>query len=300
MKEKATSVGTIVGRFQVPSLHSEHVRLIEHVCSKHQKVIIFLGLAPTLGTMNNPLDFESRKQMILEKFPEVNVLYIKDTKFDDAWSKKLDEQIRDVAPKSDVTLYGSRDSFIKHYTGKFPTLELEAESFISGSEIRRQVSSVVKKTADFRAGVIWSAYNRYPVCYPTVDIAIFNEDHTKILLGRKAVDGDKYRFVGGFAEPGDSTFEATAKREVMEETGIEVGDMVYIGSHKVDDWRYRGEVDKIKTLFFETVYLYGAPKGNDDIVEARWFPFTAELEDQLVNGHKPLFQMLLKKYNPTK
>jgi bifunctional NMN adenylyltransferase/nudix hydrolase len=53
----------------VPELHDAHKDLIETVCDKHDKVIIFLGLSPLMVTRENPLDFESRKQMILEQFP---------------------------------------------------------------------------------------------------------------------------------------------------------------------------------------------------------------------------------------
>ena len=68
-KEVRADVGVLVGRFQVPNLHPGHIELIQSVCEAHSKVLIFLGLAPTKATRNNPLDFESRKHMILEKFP---------------------------------------------------------------------------------------------------------------------------------------------------------------------------------------------------------------------------------------
>ena len=75
-------------------------------------------------TRNNPLDFEARKQMILTDYPDVVVLYIKDTHSDELWSKRLDSQIADVAgPTQTVTLYGSRESFIAHYHGRHDTCE---------------------------------------------------------------------------------------------------------------------------------------------------------------------------------
>jgi len=40
----------------------------------------------------------------------------------------------------------------------------------------------VDKTIDsleFRSGVVWAAYNRFPTTFPTVDIAIFNEDSSQ-------------------------------------------------------------------------------------------------------------------------
>ena len=157
-----TDAAVIVGRFQVHELHDAHIDLIQSVCNMHEKVIIFLGLSPARVTRNNPLDFEMRKQMLLEKFPNVIVLYIKDVKEDESWSKQLDEQIKDVVGLGTATLYGSRDSFINHYTGKYQTEELESDVYISGTEIRNSISKKVKNTPEFRAGVIWAAYNQYP------------------------------------------------------------------------------------------------------------------------------------------
>lgn len=271
VKVESYDVGVIIGRFQVPELHDAHKALIKHVCDKHDKVIIFLGLSPLMVTRENPLDFESRKQMILDEFPNVIVLYVKDQFSDEVWSKKLDEQIIDViTPSQSVVLYGGRDSFQGHYTGRFPTLELEQEVFISGKEIRKVISRQVKATSDFRMGVVWAAYSRYPTVYTTVDAAIFNEDQSKILLARKENE-DKYRLIGGFAETSSESFEEDARREVQEEAGIAITDPEYIGSFLSNDWRYRKEQDKIKTILFKARHMFGVPKADDDIAEVRWF-----------------------------
>lgn len=288
-----TEVGVIVGRFQVNKLHDAHVDLIQSVCNAHKKVIIFLGLAHTRGTINNPLDFEARKQMILDAFPQVVVLYIKDQKEDLDWSKDLDEKIRDViGPTQTVTLYGSRDSFINYYHGKFNTIELLQESYISGTEIRKNIAKEVKNNADFRTGAIWQAFNRYPACYPTVDIAIFNEDETQLLLGRKPKE-TLFRFIGGFAEPKSKSYEDDALREAHEEAGdFEMTPPVYIGSCLIDDWRYRSEVDKIKTIFFKTKRLFGHVRAGDDIAEVRWFDFNNLKDSDIVPEHRALLAML--------
>ena len=162
-KETTAEVGVIVGRFQVPELHEAHVDLIQSVINRHPKVIIFLGLSPCKTTYNNPLDFEARKQLILDKFPQVNVLYIKDERDDGVWSRKLDSQIEDIlGANQKAVLYGSRDSFIPFYTTKtYDVIELEPDRFISGTEIRKSVSNRVKSTPDFRAGVIWGVNNPY-------------------------------------------------------------------------------------------------------------------------------------------
>ena len=167
------------------------------------------------------------------------------------------------------------------------------EVYISGSETRKAISKKVKNTSEFRAGVIWAAYNQYPKCYPTVDVAIFNEDYTKLLLARKPKE-DKYRFVGGFADPKSENYEVDARREVAEETGLEVDNPKYIGSFTIDDWRYRGEIDRIKTLFFTTKVIFGRPQANDDICEVRWFEYCPHVigPHNMVAGHIPLLNRL--------
>jgi bifunctional NMN adenylyltransferase/nudix hydrolase len=289
-------VGVIVGRFQVPYLHSEHIELLETVKSNHRKVIVFLGIAPVLTTANNPLDYESRKQMILEKFPSFTILYIKDVEQDDSWSKHLDERIEDVVlPTQTVMLYGSRDSFISHYTGKFDCQELLQKNYISGTQIRLQTKNEAISSTDFRKGVIWAAYNRYATVYTTVDVAILNEKKTKVLLASKYNRIGKM-FIGGFSTPESVSFEDDAKREVLEETGLEIADLKYIGSRAVVDWRYRREIDKIKTLFFTAQYVFGNPTAQDDISDVSWFDIK-DLLKVIAPEHKELAQRLLEVIN---
>jgi bifunctional NMN adenylyltransferase/nudix hydrolase len=297
--EEQYDIGVLVGRFQVHELHDAHRDLIQYVCDRHEKVVIFLGLSPLLNSTNNPLDFEARKQMILDEFPDVNVLYIKDTTSDEAWSKRLDSMVNDTGlPGQSVVLYGGRDSFIARYTGQFPTQELMQDTFRSGTEVRRAIArSRTRASADFRAGVIWASQARFPTAYQTVDIAILDASKG-ILLGRKHTDGDLYRLIGGFSDPRSETLEQDAKREVMEEAGIEVGDLRYVGSRRVDDWRYRGEPDCIKTALFTAKYLHGRPTPGDDIDEVKWFPFLpgAQFSENwlktIVPTHRPLMRML--------
>jgi len=299
-EKKIADCGIIVGRFQIDQLHKAHVDLIQGVCDLHPKVIIFLGVSPCMVTKYNPLDFESRKQMILEKFPSVNVLYIKDTPSDKVWSQDLDGKIGDlITPNQTVTLYGSRDSFIKYYSGKYPTQELLQEEYISASEVRNTLSKKVINTPQFRAGVIWAAYNKYPITYPTVDIAIIDGAKNRILLGRKRNE-DLFRFVGGFAEPNSESYEEDARREVMEETGLEISAIDYVGSFKVDDWRYRKETDQIKTLFFIGSYCFGKAEASDDLEEVKWFDLDGFDINGLVPCHKMMFKALLSKMEEDK
>lgn len=286
-------VGIIVGRFQCHELSEGHVDLLKHVTSQHDKVIVLLGLSPLMVTIRNPLDFEARKQMLLEAFPEVSVLYVKDVPGNDSmWSKAVDRVIGDViGPNASVMLYGSRDSFIPAYTGRFPTTELEASSYISATEVRKKLARAPRASADWRAGVCWAAANQFPTTQTTVDVAVFSEGGGKILLARKEHE-DKLRLIGGFSDPASPTFEADARREVQEEAGIAITDPEYVGSHKVDDLRYRGEVNQIKTILFRAKLLHGRPAPDDDICELHWVDVNSLRPDMIVDAHLPLMAML--------
>lgn len=287
-------IGVIVGRFQVHELHDAHRDLIQHVADDHEKVIIFLGVSPLANSVTNPLDFESRKQMILAEFPDVTVLYIKDQPSDDIWSRKLDEQVNDMRlPGQTVVLYGGRDSFMDHYRGEFPTQELLQETFFSGTEVRKQIArSSARNSAEFRAGAIWASQGRFPTAFQAVDIAVFDHSGSKLLLGRKSTDR-LFRFPGGFSDPASFSLEADARREVAEETGVTIGDPKYVGSAVIDDWRYRNEPDAIKTALFTAQYIHGRPTPSDDMdAEVRWFDLTTLSDQDLVPFHRPLLAML--------
>ncbi len=78
---------------------------------------------------------------------------------------------------------------------------------------------------------------RCPACgaehYPRTDPAVImaiEDDAGRILLGRQAVWPPKrYSTLAGFVEPGES-LEQAVRREVLEEAGVVVGDVVYQGS----------------------------------------------------------------------
>lgn len=297
--KKKYDCGVLIGRFQVPDLHDAHKTLIQTVCNKHSKVIIFLGLSPIFD-INDPLDFEARKQMILEAFPNVIVAYIPDMPSDDLWSAKLDEQIGYLkGPNQSVVLYGGRDSFISHYSGKFPTEEIVQDVWISGTEIRNMVKNNVKASKDFRHGAIWQSWQYFPSVYATVDIAVFNKDKREILLAQKANE-KLWRFVGGFTDPKDNSYEEAAIRELHEEVpNIEIGgldELIYAGSTKINDWRYAKKTNKIITHLFIAHYRWGNPTPADDIAAVKWFNIdTIKAEDVILPGHLPLWEMFKKK-----
>jgi bifunctional NMN adenylyltransferase/nudix hydrolase len=302
-------IGVLVGRFQTPKLHTEHKKLFDYVCARHEKVICYLGLAPIQGDTSNPLDFNQRRAMIQEDFPNVQCFYIKDVKNDEVWSKNLDTQISDMLmPMQKPLLYGSRDSFISGYrkgAGKFDTEELESHSIVSGTQIRKETSRTTVANYFVRLGMVLASNMKYPTSFTTVDIAIMDNHRKDIWLGRK--DGEEeFRFIGGFTDPNSETIEDDAKREVLEETHIVISEPTYICSMKIDDWRYRTSRDKIKTTLWIGDRIAGDPKPDDDIAEIKRFaisdfiyetgyaPFGQPYKvDNLVDEHKRLMVKLL-------
>lgn len=297
MKEKLQAIdcGVIIGRFQCDSLHAAHKDLIQTVIDRHPRVILFLGLSAIKNTINNPLEFKHRKVMIEETFPNVEVHYIDDNRSDDIWSKNLDKQISKwLNPGQTVVLYGSRDSFIKCYHGKYNTCELEATTFVSASEIRKKIINHYHPSKDFRAGIIAATGLKYPTAYQTVDIAIFNEKD-EVLLVKKPGE-EKWRLPGGFSDVNSNSLEEDAIRETKEETGIEISYPTYIGSTKIDDFRFRGEKDKIKTALFVAKYIFGKPQGADDVEAAKWVPIKELVPEIVMEEHHILITMLIAKF----
>lgn len=86
--EIKTDVGVIVGRFMTHLLTEGHKDLIQTVLDRHERVIVFLGVSPVKNTTKQPLDFRSRKYMLEQEYPKLEVFPIHDNRSDETWSKK--------------------------------------------------------------------------------------------------------------------------------------------------------------------------------------------------------------------
>jgi bifunctional NMN adenylyltransferase/nudix hydrolase len=91
-----------------------------------------------------------------------------------------------------------------------------------------------------------------------------------MLLGQKKGE-PAWRLIGGFADPNSLSLEDDARREAMEEAGVELRNLSYVRSFEIDDWRYRNEPDCIKTALFVATTDTEDPKADDDIERVCWF-----------------------------
>ncbi len=288
-----TLTGVIIGRFQTPTLHQGHRYLIDHVVKRHDNILILIGCSPLPLTLRNPLDFESRKLMIAEAYPNATIAPLEDTKSDETWSLNLDSAIAKHFPDQPARLYGSRDCFFSGYSGQHECITVpELVDSQSATEMRNGISTI--NSNEFRAGVIHASKQRFPTSYQVTDVAVINPRTGEVLLGQKPEDGDKHRFIGGFVDPKDDSLERAAKREVFEETsGLETADYHYLGSVRIPDWRYRGSEDGIMSAFFVAQYIFGHPKAADDLTALSWHPLS-QVEELIADNHLPLAKLLLE------
>jgi bifunctional NMN adenylyltransferase/nudix hydrolase len=282
-------VGIIVGRFQNAFVHEGQQNLINFVLENNDKIVIFIGKSEVINTKKNPLPSNIVKQMvetymkgITEK--EFYIHFINDLNDDNLWSKLLDDMISSLINKSsDITLYGSRDSFLEVYCGKHKTHYFEPKITLCNTSLREKIT--IEDNQSFRNGLIYASQIKYPTVYATVDIVQYFLLREKIhfVFGRKN-NSNRYCLSGGFSDPlYDKSFKGAALRELKEECNISVheNNLHYFDSRLINDFRYKKETDKIITSIF-TIHL-----SNDQIKELKAGDDLKELifisEDELDN-----------------
>lgn len=104
-------------------------------------------------------------------------------------------------------------------------------------------------------------------------VLIQNKD--TFLFQRRAYPQNTWSLPGGLMELGESA-EDTAKREVLEETGLLIDKLKLVGVFSGQDHLCRaqnGDEWYVVTIAYTTNHYYGVPKVNDkESEELQWFP----------------------------
>jgi 8-oxo-dGTP diphosphatase len=112
--------------------------------------------------------------------------------------------------------------------------------------------------------------------------AIVVDDEGHVLLARRAFEPDAglWDTPGGFLEEGEEPVEAL-KRELFEETGLEVKPKRFLGAY-LDTYGEGPAVSSVLNLVWETQRVSGEMEPADDVSELHWFaPDDLPADDEL-------------------
>ncbi len=112
--------------------------------------------------------------------------------------------------------------------------------------------------------------HHFPRTDPAVIVRVV-DDRDRLLLGRQASWPEgRFSVLAGFVEPGE-TLEEAVRREVLEESGVVVGEVAYVASQP---WPFPSSL----MIGFNALATGGEPRpGDDELTDVRWFE-RAEVE----------------------
>ena len=243
-----------------------------------------------VGSKNTPFEYKTVEWMAACAFDGAFkiVRQIKDCNDHERWCATLDELI----PENGIIYEFDNVILSAHEYSKFGKREtriLNTGLMKHEAELREKNDSETQ-TVDFRRGMMHSSSIQYDSVFPTVDCVIFSDDTLSKIYMAKKPDEKKWRFIGGFADPNDTSYSCTARREAKEETGLDCVCFDWIGSARIDDWRYRNERNKIITNIFAMKVVGGELKAQDDIKEVKLFSIDELTFDSIQPEHQIIFE----------
>lgn len=135
----------------------------------------------------------------------------------------------------------------------------------------------------------------YPRPALTADIVLLDAERREVLLIRRGNEPfrDCWAFPGGFFDMDDESIEATARRELKEETGLDVVCLEELCTASKAGRDPRGRT--VSVVFVGVVDRTRLnARGADDAKEARWFPLDSL--PQLAFDHGEILQKAIKRF----
>ena len=131
-----------------------------------------------------------------------------------------------------------------------------------------------------------------PLILVGVLVMVFDEQHRLLLQHR--TDDNTWDFPGGYMEPGETT-EETARREVREETGLDIGELTLFRVFAGKEFYYEcPNGDQVFSV--SPVYVTNHARGDlcpdgDEGSEVRYFPI-----DDLPKEMLPQVKMMIESF----
>jgi mutator protein MutT len=121
------------------------------------------------------------------------------------------------------------------------------------------------------------------------------EKEDQILIGQKASNVGPYpntwHIPGGGVDLDTETLEEALRREIREETGIEISNIQPVGFDEDHEPDKHGELTHYVFLSFTATYESGDASANDDLRKLQW---VSKKELQKINFNKPSKKLLKK------
>ncbi len=131
-----------------------------------------------------------------------------------------------------------------------------------------------------------------PVIMVAAGVIILNAEG-ELLMQRRA-DGSGWGLGGGFMELGE-TVEEAARREVLEKTGLSVGQLELFGVFSAPELLTypNGDRAQVVTISYHTSGVSGTPRLSSEGLELRYFALNA-LPDNLFAPNLPILEAVRK------
>ncbi|MFI9388815.1 NUDIX hydrolase [Kutzneria sp. NPDC052558] len=138
-----------------------------------------------------------------------------------------------------------------------------------------------------------------PLILPGTSVVV-TDARGRLLLVKRADTGD-WGLPGGFMEPGES-FEQAGRREVMEETGLEIGPMRLLDVFSGPEYYYRyphgDEVFNVTAAYVASCLGDAVPTADPGELRGAAFFEPTDLPRELLPPERPIIACYLARFGP--
>lgn len=322
-----------IGRFQ--PLHNSHLEVIKQALTEAERLILVIGSCHAARNIKNPFTYEERKEMIstcltADELSRISFVPIRDYYYsDNTWVTQIQQAVNQITHgEQGVSLIGSYKDSSSYYIKLFPQWDFipaRSNKTWNATDVRRELFThsltwsqgipnniarwidafkhrgyfqpLVEEYAFIESYKAKWANVPFPVTFNTVDAVLIQSGH--VLVVRRKFNPGKglIALPGGFIKQNE-TLQAAAIRELKEETGIKVANVILTNSitdSKVFDHPGRSLRGRTITHAFCISLGYGElpeVRASDDAEQAFWLPLMdlGRLEDQFYEDHASIIQ----------